>query len=68
MSNHDYTTTLNKIETIFCEFNFISDENGNKLIFNNEEQDFKQHDYIVDEEVLNCKREDKNSYNCDLNI
>lgn len=68
MSNRDYTTTLNKIETIFCEFNFISDENGNKLIFNNEEQDFKQHDYIVDEEVLNCQREDKNSYNGDLNI
>ncbi len=68
MSNHDYTVTLNNIETIFCEFNFISDQDGNKIIFENKEDDFKQYDYIVNEEVLNCQRENINSYNGDLNV
>ena len=68
MSEKHYTTTLNNIQTMFCEFNFISDENGNKLIFDNKDNDFKQFDYVVNEDVLDCQREQKNSYNGNLNI
>jgi len=66
MSDSDYSTKLNSIQTIFCQFNFISDENGNKIIFENEEKDFKQYNYIVNEAVLNCETEDKNSYKGNL--
>lgn len=67
MSNCQYSVTFNSIKTIFCDSNFISNEIGEKIVFDNVELNFKQYDYIVDQELLNCETSDKSAYRATIN-
>ncbi len=61
-----YSVKFNSVKTIFCDSNFISNELGEKIVFDNTELDFARHDYIVDQELLNCETSDKNSYRAEI--
>lgn len=67
MSNCEYSVKLNNIKTIYCDSNFISNEFGEKIVFDNIEFNFKQYDYIVDQELLNCETSDKSAYRATIN-
>ena len=63
-----YSVKFNSVKTIFCDSNFISNELGEKIVFDNAELDFSQYNYIVDQELLNCETSDKNSYRAEIRI
>lgn len=67
MSSCQYSVKFNSIKTIFCDSNFICNEAEEKIVFDNIELDFKQYDYIVDQELLNCETSDKSAYRATLN-
>jgi hypothetical protein len=67
MSNCQYSVTFNSIQTIHCDSNFICNEAEEKIVFDNVELNFKQYDYIVDQELLNCETSDKSSYRATIN-
>ena len=68
MNSCKYSIKFNSVKTIFCDSNFISNELGEKIIFNNAELDFTQYDYIVDQELLNCEISDKDSYRSEIKV
>lgn len=68
MSSCNYSVKFNSVKTIFCDSNFISNELGEKIVFNNTELNFSQYDYIVDQELLNCETYDKDSYRSEIRI
>ena len=68
MSSCKYSVKFNSVKTIFCDSNFISNELGERIIFNNDELDFTRHDYIVDQELLDCEMFDKHSYSAEIQI
>jgi len=63
-----YSVKFNSVKTIFCDSNFISNELSEKIVFDNDELDFRQYDYIVDQELLNCETSDKDSYRAEIRI
>lgn len=67
MSNCQYSVKFNSIKTIFCDSNFICNEAKEKIAFDNVELNFKQYDYIVDQELFDCETFDKSAYSATLN-
>lgn len=67
MTHCKYSVKFNSVKTIFCDSNFISNELGEKIVFDNMEFNFKQHDYIVDQELLGCEVSDKSEYHATIN-
>jgi len=63
-----YSVKFNSVKTIFCDSNFISNELGEKIVFDNAELDFSQYNYIVDQELLNCETSDKDSYRAEIRV
>lgn len=60
-----YSHKLNDISVFFCDFNFITNEEGDRIFFENVEENYKQANYIVTTDDLPCSEESKDSYSSD---
>ena len=66
VSNSSYKAVFNKIDVSLCDFNFISDEQGNKITIDTIQQDLKHQNYLVTLDEPACQIHEKSSFSATL--
>lgn len=61
-----YKAIFNNLKTQTCDYNFLSDEDGNHIVIETYDKNFKNVNHLVTLDDPSCEIHDKNSFSATI--